>query len=104
MSKSALEIRLNYNQAVKQAETLSEIATDMRNIANKELQDCVSQISNNWTGSNATAYKAKCDTLKSNILITADKLDKTASTIRSIAKNTYNAEMTALRAAEIRTY
>ncbi|MCD7884786.1 MAG: WXG100 family type VII secretion target [Lachnospiraceae bacterium] len=104
MAKSALEIRMDYNKAKKQADSLSEIATQLRNAANGDLQDCISQISASWTGTNSTAYQAKCRTLKSNILTTAGKLDQTAATIRTIAKNTYNAEMAALKIAQLRAY
>ncbi|MCD8103785.1 MAG: WXG100 family type VII secretion target [Lachnospiraceae bacterium] len=104
MAKSALEIRLDYNKAKQQADSLSEIASEIRSTANNDLQDCISQISASWTGTNSTAYQAKCSTLKSNLLTTADKLEKTATTIRTIAKNTYNAEMAALEVAQLRNY
>ena len=104
MAKSAFEIRMDYDRAVRQANSLEEIARDLRNTANRDLQDCVSQISYNWTGTNSSAYVRKCGILKSNILKTSENLDKTADTIRKIAKNTYNAEMNALRLAKLRKY
>lgn len=104
MAKSASEIRMDYNHAIRQADSLSRIARELRNSANKDFQDCVSEISYNWTGSNASAYVNKCNRLISNILKTADRLERTASTIRKIAKNTYDAEMRALRLALIRKY
>lgn len=104
MGKSALEIKLDYNNAIRQADSLSQIARELKNTANRELQDCVSEISHNWTGSNSNAYVNKCNTLKANIIKTSDKLERTADTIRRIAKNTYDAEMNALRLALSRKY
>ena len=104
MSKSVGEIRLDYNKAIQQADTLSGIAQKLRNMANKDFQECISEISHNWTGENSTAYIRKCEILKSNMIRTAEKLEKASSTIRQIAKNTYNAEMSAFRIAFARKY
>lgn len=104
MAKSSMEIRMDYNNAVRQADSLRQIARELRSTANKDFQDCVAEISHNWTGSNSAAYIRKCNTLKSNILNTADKLERTADTIQKIAKNTYDAEMRALRLALVRKY
>ena len=104
MAKSAFEIRMDYDRAVRQANSLDEIARDLKKTAERELQDCMSQISCNWTGTNSTAYIRKCDMLKSNIVRTAGNLSRTADTIRRIAKNTYDAEMRALEIARLRKY
>jgi uncharacterized protein YukE len=104
MAKSAFEIQMNYNNAIRQAASLEQIAKQLKNLANKDMQDCVSEISHNWTGSNSNAYARKCNLLKEKIIKTAEKLEKTAETIRRIAKNTYDAEMRALRLALIRKY
>lgn len=104
MAKSAFEIRMDYDRAVRQANSLDEIARDLKNTANRDLQNCMSQISSNWTGNNSTAYVRKCGVLKSNIVKTAESLSRTADTIRRIAKNTYDAEMRALNLATVRKY
>lgn len=104
MPKSSIEIQMDYNNAVRQADSLCQIARDMKRTADRSLQDCVSEISHSWTGSNSTAYINKCNILKSNILGTAGQLEKTADVIRRIARNTYDAEMKALRLATVRKY
>lgn len=104
MGKSESEIRMDYNNALRQAETLDGIARELKHTADKELQDCISEISHSWTGENAAAYVGKCGKLKSSIAKSAGKLEKTADTIRRIAGNTYNAEMSALRIAQERKY
>lgn len=104
MAKSSFEIRMDYNRAIAQANSLEQIAEEMRSSAENEMQDCMSQIAYNWTGNNAEAYLAKCEKLKQSIRKTAAKLERTADTIRRIAKNTYNAEMRALALAKTRKY
>ena len=104
MGKSAYEIRMDYNDAIRQADSLNQVARELQKLANRSLQDCVSDISHNWTGSNSVAYVRKCNLLKSNVLKTSDNLNRTADTIRRIAKNTYDAEMRALRLAQLRKY
>lgn len=104
MGKSAYEIRMDYNDAIRQADSLDQVAREMQKLANRNLQDCVSDISHSWTGNNSAAYIRKCNILKSNVLKTSDNLNRTADTIRRIAKNTYDAEMRALRLAMLRKY
>lgn len=104
MAKSAFKIQMDYQNAVRQANSLEEIANDLKKTANQDLQDCVSEIGRNWTGSNASSYLSKCGMLQSKINKTSDNLKKTAGTIRQIAKNTYDAEMRALALAQIRKY
>ncbi len=104
MPKSASEIRMDYNNANRQANSLDQIARELKNIANRNMQDCISDLSHNWTGSNANAYTAKCRQLKENVRRSADRLESTADTIRRIAQNTYRAEMTALEIARSRDY
>lgn len=104
MAQSALQIQLDYNNAIRQAEALKEAAGELRRTADGELQDCIAEISRNWSGENSAAYRNKCSALQEKIRKSAARLDKTADTIRQIAKNTYDAEMRAVRIATVRKY
>ncbi len=104
MGKSESEIRMDYNNAIRQAESLNQIARELKNTANRNFQDCVSEISSSWTGDNSAAYVRKCNVLKADIVKSAEKLERTAETIRKIAGNTYTAEMNALKIAIARKY
>ena len=104
MAKSIFEIQMDRENAIRQADALEQTAKELTNAVNRDMQDCMGEISRNWTGSNASAYIRKCGMLKSNVLITAGKLNKTADTIRRIATNTYDAEMRALVLARHREY
>ncbi len=104
MGKSAFEIRMDYNRAIQQADTLLQIAKDLKGTANTRIEECSSQIAYNWEGVNASTYLRKCADLKQKIAKTADSLERTAETIKQMAKNTYDAEMKALELANVRTY
>lgn len=104
MAKSAFEIQMDYNNAIRQADSLNEIAKELDNTADRDFQDCISEISRSWTGENSEAYQRKCGQLQEKIGKSADQLRKTAETIKKIAQNTYNAEMTALKLAQVRKY
>lgn len=98
MAKSIGVIRLEYNKAIRQAEELERVASELRNLANSDLDGCLGRISTNWTGVNATEYVRKGRKLKQKMLDSATNLTKVARTIRTIAKNTRDAD---LRAREI---
>lgn len=104
MAKSLYQIQMDYTNAVRQADSLLEIADELKRTANSGLQDCISQISGNWTGTNATVYIDKCNSLQSKILQSSNKLQRTAEVIKKVAKNTYNAEMQARDIMTVRTY
>ena len=104
MAKSSFEIRMDYNRAVAQANSLEQIAEEMRNSAENDLRDCMSEIAGNWTGENARAYLQKVEKLSDSVRKTSERLKDTAEAIRKIARNTYNADMRALELARIRKY
>lgn len=102
--KSAYKIEMDFRQAKQRASELEEIASEMRSLANRDLTGSMQTLSGAWKGDAATAYLQKGEQLKSKILDSAKRLERTATTIRSIAKRTYNAEMTAYRIAQERIY
>nr|WP_295283093.1 hypothetical protein [uncultured Blautia sp.] len=104
MAKSAFEIQMDYRNAIRQVDSLSEIARELKTTADSGLQDCMSEISGSWTGDNATGYVKKCSLLKDKIIRSSEKLQKTADAIRKIAKNTYDMEMRALEIMQRREY
>lgn len=104
MAKSAFEIQMDYNKAVRQADSLLELARELENTSKRDFQSCISEISRSWTGENSNSYQSKCRQLQSKIETSAAQLRRTAETIKKIARNTYNAEMAALRLARLRKY
>lgn len=102
--KSLLSIEFDFRQAIKRAEELEEIAADMKKLADDDLETSLQSLSTAWKGEAASAYLTKGSRLKDKILKSSNDLKKTARTIRSVAKRTYDAEMAAYRIAMERIY
>lgn len=102
--KSLFSIEFDFRQAIQRAEELEEIAADLRKLADNDLQGSLQNLSTAWKGEAASAYIHKGTRLKEKILKSSKDLNKTASTIRSVARRTYNAEMAAYRIAMERKY
>ena len=104
MALSKAEIYFNFEKAKKQATELENVANRISRLASSDLNRTMQTISVNWKGDNASAYLKKGNKLEQEILDTAKALRRTASDIRQIAKNMYDAEMRALEIAQRRTY
>lgn len=102
MAKSRVTIQLNYDAAKKQAQKLDEIADTLTNVADQQLNGCFSQLQSQWKGENANAYVNKGKVVQGDIRTTASNVKNAAESIRKIAKRTYDAEMHAVRLAEMR--
>lgn len=102
--KSLLSIEFDFRQAIRRAEELEEIAGDLKKMADEELETSLQSLSTAWKGEAAEAYLTKGSGLKNKILKSSDDLKKTATAIRSVAKRTHDAEMTAYRIATERSY
>ena len=97
-------IELNYTKAMQQSKDLEKIAKNIKKLSNEELVHIMKNIKKNWKGENSENYVEKLETLQENILKTAENLSSVATTIDTIATNTYQAELRALAAAQERTY
>lgn len=99
---SRYQIQMNFSQAERKAAELDGIAGDLSRLSGTDLQNTLNSLGNNWKGENAGLYIGKGFQLIENMEKTAASLRQTAETIRSVARNIYNAEMEALRIAEER--
>lgn len=93
-------IQLNYEQAIAQARKLEALAEELRTIANTNLNNTISDLSANWNGESASAFIAKAEKTKEDILANVRELNKTASVIRESAENIRKAEEIAKKMAE----
>lgn len=96
------QIQINFNRAKQQANELESLAKSLENLSGSELENLLEELSNCWKGDNATRYRQKGAALQAEISKTAKSIRNTANGIRSIAQNTYEAEMNAVRIAEER--
>lgn len=99
---SEYSITFNYNKAVKQAGELEEIAQEIRKVANDKMETSIQTVDKNWDGATSKKFVTKSKQLKSKVVDSADDIEKIASTIKTMAKAIYDAEMEALRIAQER--
>ena len=97
-------IEMNFRKAKEQAAQLEELAARLDNLAKKDIQETMQNLSGAWKGYSADAYIQKGNRLEENIVATAAKLKQIAATIRSTAQRTYETEMRAREIARERTY
>lgn len=103
MAKSAYSIMIDYQKAIKQAETLENIAKSIMTYGRK-VTTCKDSISSVWKGESPTQYLVKLGIVSDNLEIVTKNIINTADTIRRIAKRTYDTEMASLELAKKRTY
>lgn len=104
MAKSLLVINMEFNKAKKQAEKLEEIARELDQTANNQMGNALAGINSAWKSDTAGAYLRKGEKVQEELRSRAKELRKVASTIKQIAQNTYDAEMTAYKIAQERNF
>ncbi len=92
-------IRFNYDRAMEKAGAVEAQASNLENSVVEEMGSVVVALRRDWEGESATEYIAKCNAMKGNIEQIASEMRSTASSIRTMAKNVYDAEMRALEIA-----
>lgn len=92
MAATLSEIEFDYQKAIAQAGELESIAQSLKKVGNDTLESSLNTIKGNWEGENSKAYCTKGNKLKIKIVKTAGDIEKAASTLRTIAKNVYDAE------------
>lgn len=96
------QIQMDFTRATQKAKELDDIADNLSKLADTDLQNTLDGLNNDWKGDNAGEYIKKGFALKENMDKTVKDIRETAGTIRTVAKNIYDAEMEALRIAEER--
>ncbi len=100
LSKTTIEI--NFKNACDQASQLEQLAQELSRIADSQLSGTLQSVSGSWKGDSAGLFLQKGNSLITQINASAQALRNAASSIRTIARNTYNAEIQALELARIR--
>ncbi len=90
---------MEFRKAKEQANRLDQIARDLDQTADNELGGILSRINNAWSSDTTAKYIKKGNVVQNNLKARAKELRSTANTIRTIAKNTYDAEMKAYQIA-----
>ena len=100
MAKSYNEIVMDFRKANEAADRLQKLSSELRSIADEKYNGTLRSISNNWKGENAENYVRKGEKVQKKIFNSSNDLKRAAETIRTIARNTYEAEMRAWRIAQ----
>lgn len=96
-------IRADLNAAYAQANQLENAARRLDSAAGDAgLNGSLSMVQANWTGNNANNYLNKGHELKRKMNTSASRLNQIAGTIRTVAKNIYDAELRNIELAEQR--
>ena len=95
-------IEITFGNALTQASHLDDCADEMRRLAAQHMADIENEIRGSWEGDSAEAYISKMDLTARNILATAQKLERMASTIRRVAYIFRDSELRAIEIAERR--
>lgn len=104
MAKSSYEIQADFGRAKEQANRLDEIARNINQTADNTLGNALSGISAAWNSNSSSDYIKKGRKVQEELRKRAKELSDTASIVRRVAKNTYDAEMRAYQLARTRTY
>lgn len=98
---SEATIQLNYQQAISQAKSLENLASELRSLATRNMESTISELSGNWSGDNAKEFIAKAEKAQNDLIENARALTEAADVIRQSAENIRKAELAAKRIAEM---
>lgn len=97
------EIKLNYQQAIKEASRLEEIASKLENLSSSKLSNTVGTLKQAWQSDSSPQYYHKVDKVQGDINATAKQVRKIANSIRTTADAVRNSEMKAIEIAKTRS-
>ena len=97
------EIKLNYQQAIRQASRLEDIAGKLENLSSNKLSNTVGTLKQAWQSDSSPQYYNKVDKVQGDINTTAKQVRKIANSIRTTADAVRNSEMKAIEIAKTRS-
>lgn len=100
MGKS--EIYSNYQQAIRQAADLEDIAVKIDRLAGDRMGETINGLKGAWQSDNSSQFYSKIGQVQRDIHAQAQRARKVAGSIREIAKEIRDAELRALELAKRR--
>lgn len=101
--KTLQSIMISFQETSRQAQRLEDCADNIRSIE-RQIDEIMADVRNNWSGEAAALYLDKCEQLKSKVSKTGRDLNQIANSIQRAAKQYRDAEETAIRLAAERGY
>lgn len=103
MEKTAQSIAVTYQSAMKEMESLKEFAKKI-DTERINIEACKMELSLHWYGTASKNYISKLDAEIQELSNIAKSLRQIASTIETVATNTYKADKKAIDLANKRNY
>ena len=104
MATTFLQIEINFNNAMKKADELDSIASDIKTLAASKMEESLQKLAQGWQSDSSAEYISKGSSLESQIEKSAKQLSDIADSIRTCARRTRSAERRALEIAMQRDY
>lgn len=98
------EILFNYNQAMKQASKLEDVARQLDKLAADKIESAMGTLKASWQSDNSSQYYIKVEKVQNDMKTTAGKIKAAARSIRTSSEAMKQAELRALEIAQSRTY
>lgn len=103
MAKTRFSIIMDYQNAMRQADRISD-AADKLAARENEIQQYINTIRISWIGENASDYLRKLEKSKNNLTKLKANLKNISDVTRRIARRTYDTEMATLEISQRRSY
>lgn len=102
MASEMRTIQITFEEAISQADNLSECADELKSVQS-QLNSIVESLQSGWSGEAAGQYIEKCLTLWQKLGKASTALEQVSSVIRETARAYYEAEMRAVELAQTDT-
>jgi len=93
-------LNFNYDLAIRQASQIEGIASEMRKLANGQMNSAISTVDASWDGDTSNIFLRHCNDTKQQIITRAGELESNAQRIRNVARILRDAEERARREME----
>lgn len=102
MAKTLTSIRMDFDRAIRKAQSLEELAQQLESLAEDNMEATFQNVGRAWNGEASRDYLGKGRELKRKIKSSAAQLKRIAEALRTAARVTYNAERHAILVAQAR--
>lgn len=102
MAKTMASIQIDFRKTIQKAEELDQLARQLENLAKGNFEGILQDIGRTWTGEASIQYRNKGRILEESMKEKAEQLRSIADSMRTVARETYNAEKRAIQIAGMR--
>ncbi len=93
-------IHFDYYGAMRQAGRVEEAADDIVQLADRQIESIIDELSAYWKGTSAESYFSKCRELQNALRVTSRDLNNVARDIRTRSTRMRDAELMAQQIAQ----